>query len=389
MPTAKTSRLGYAQSSDIKSRTWEQYREDMKRKAIVELECRELLQSLLEERSGGQPVTVEKHGVDAVLWFNPQTKPSGEPDYRATFADGTTRLYEFKHARKPNLRSFDINETSVHRPGGPPHTARTDREIFYIARTEGKYGFLTPEWIMDHGPIGPVPAWGNRPAYRVPRKEFLPMLGDGGERLQSVIRTIEDKELLLSFQSEFLESERRRLSGRLRRVIDESTPFSVVPKTLNGFFEACFLVRHLKQFPDDAGLWLVHVFSLLSDGTNTDLLARAMYAIDCLYFRAVDEVGLREDEHRIVLEGLPWIETYIDDFSWSLRTTDPHPTALEELRHLVFVVNLVEDVRQDVFYRWGERLRPSGVKPTRRIFESIPEVAEIARRIREAGGAGS
>lgn len=385
MPGAKTSGLGYAQSSDIKSRTWEQYRADMKRKAIVELECLGLLRSLLEERAGGQPVTVEKHGVDAVLWFNAKAKPSAEPDYRAILPDGTTRLYEFKHAREPNLRSFDIKKTSVHRPGRPPHTAHADRDIFYVARAEGKHGFITPEWIMAHGPIGPVPAWGNRPAYRVPRNDFLPMLSDGGERLQSVIRRIEDKELLLEFQSCFLEAEQQRLSGRLRRVVDEGAPFSVVPKTLDGFFEVCFLIRHLKQFPDDSGLWLVYLFSLLSEGMRTDLLARAMYAIDCLYFRAIDEAGLRENEHRVMIDGLRRIQNYIENFSWNLRATDPHQAPIDELRHMVFVVNLFEDVRQDVFYRWGERPRPPVVTPTSRIFESIPDVAEVALRIREAG----
>jgi len=43
---AKTT---YAQSSDIKSRTYLEYRRDMKRKAIAELEVREWLETLLRK----------------------------------------------------------------------------------------------------------------------------------------------------------------------------------------------------------------------------------------------------------------------------------------------------------------------------------------------------
>ena len=391
MPAAQTSRLGYAQSSDIKSRTWEQYREDMKRKAIAELECLGLLRALLVEASGDQSVTVRKHGVDEVLWFNPQAKPSGQPDYRATWSDGRERLYEFKNSTEPGLPFFDFKKTNVRRRGRAPHKPHEDRDIFYVARAEAKNGFVSPRWVMENGHVGPVPAWGNREAYRVPRDRFLPMLSDGGDRLQAVLRTMKVKELLLEFQAGFLRNEQERLAGRLRRVVDDGVAFSIIPKTLDGFFEACFLMKHLTRFPDDAGLWLVYLFSLLDADMAPTRLARAMYAIDSLYFRVIDvsSHGLRDNEHRIMVDGLRQIRERIRAYSWTGGSVDPTVSPLEELRQMVFVVNLFEDWRQDVFYRWGERPRPPEVRPAGTIFESIPEAAEVARRIRAAGGAGS
>ena len=53
----------YAQSSDIKARSYHQYRYDMKKKAIAELEFLPVLQDLL------QPASVSKHGADKDLWF--------------------------------------------------------------------------------------------------------------------------------------------------------------------------------------------------------------------------------------------------------------------------------------------------------------------------------
>lgn len=391
MPAAQTSRLGYAQSSDIKSRTWEQYREDMKRKAIRELECLPLLQALLTERAGGRPVSAHKHGVDEVLWFDPKAHLSRQPDYRAVGPDGAVMMYEFKMSVKENLKFFDFKKTNVRRTRRPPHALHEDREIFYVARAEAKNGFVSPRWVMENGHVGPVPAWGNREAYRVPRDRFLPMLSDGGDRLQAVLRTMKVKELLLEFQAGFLRNEQERLAGRLRRVVDEGVAFSIIPKTLDGFFEACFLMKHLTRFPDDAGLWLVYLFSLLDADMAPTRLARAMYAIDSLYFRAIDvsSHGLRDNEHRIMVDGLRQIRERIRTYSWTGESVDPTVSPLEELRQMVFVVNLFEDWRQDVFYRWGERPHPPEVRPAGTIFESIPEVAEVARRIRAASGAGS
>ena len=382
------SKIAYAQSSDIKSRTWDEYRDDMKKKAIAELECLPLLKAMLIERYGDDGVCVRKHGSDAVLWFNPRARLSREPDYEASWPDGRTELFELQVSSEPNLSKFDFKLSKVRWKKKGRVGPHTDREFLYLARAERRIGFLTPAWILDHGPVGNVKAWGGSRAYRVPRDKFLPMLQKGDERLDRVIASISNKETLLEFQKGFARHEGLRLANRLRRVVDEGNPFAIVPGTLDAFFETCFLTKKLDRFPDDPGLWLVYLFSLLEAGMSPTRLARAVYAIDYLYFRAVDvsegDRALRENEEKIMLSGLRSVEEQIGAYPWDGGSVDPRWAPIEELRQMLFVLNRFEDWRQDVFFRWPGGPRPPAVQPAKYIFDMAPDVAAVARRIHEA-----
>jgi hypothetical protein len=60
----KDAKMIYAQSSDIKARTYLEYRRDMKKKAIAELEIREWIEEKLERELGYGNIKVEKYGGD-------------------------------------------------------------------------------------------------------------------------------------------------------------------------------------------------------------------------------------------------------------------------------------------------------------------------------------
>ena len=64
--TMRSPKMVYAQSSDIRSRTYLEYRRDMKKKGIAELEFLPYLEGLLKERRGDDGLKVSKHGGDAV-----------------------------------------------------------------------------------------------------------------------------------------------------------------------------------------------------------------------------------------------------------------------------------------------------------------------------------
>lgn len=76
-------RIVYAQSSDIKSRTYLEYRRDMKRKAIAELEVVDWLQAILQQQHPGKQVVVSKSGGDRFLWFLRGGGVTREPDFVA------------------------------------------------------------------------------------------------------------------------------------------------------------------------------------------------------------------------------------------------------------------------------------------------------------------
>ena len=385
------SKLTFAQSSDIRSRSGEQYRIDMKKKAISELECLPLLQQVLAEKTNDESVVVRKHGSDALRWFDLHGKISQDPDYQACWPDDRSSLYEFQIALQGDLDYFDFKVSKVRTR---KKLAHPDREFFYILKPERMLGFLSPQWIMDNGKLGAVPAWGNRTAYRVPRARFLPRLESGGKRLESVLRAIDDKTVLLDFQRGFVLGESARLGRRLRRVVDDREQFRIVPGTTPGFFETCLLMQRLDRYPEDAGVWLVYLFSFLDGDLTPKELAQIAFSIDFLYFRAAavaadsGDPALRSNEQRVMLRGLQRMEAEIRSYPWDTGSADPRTAPLEELRQMLFVVNLFEDWRQDVAANWEGGPPPTAVRMAERIFELVPDVAEQADRIRAATGGG-
>lgn len=67
--TMRSPKMVYAQSSDIRSRTYLEYRRDMKKKGIAELEFLPYLEGLLKERRADAGLRVSKRCGDAMLWF--------------------------------------------------------------------------------------------------------------------------------------------------------------------------------------------------------------------------------------------------------------------------------------------------------------------------------
>ena len=193
----KDAKAAYAQSSDIKARTFREYRRDMKKKAIAELEFLPILQGMLS------PATVEKHGADAELWFLQQRgKITQAPDYRAVWPDGREFLYEFQYAEEvEGLNFFDFKVSKVGKKAKGKRAPHEGREFFYVVKPGAQYAFIPPRWIMENGREGPVPAWGSRPAYRVPEDVFRAILRDGDSDMARVIAAVDDKICCCNFKT--------------------------------------------------------------------------------------------------------------------------------------------------------------------------------------------
>ena len=95
----------YAQSSDIKSRTYLEYRKDMKKKAIAELEILEWLEDKVKELYSHKSVKVYKSGGDKFLWFLRKGGVTREPDYIADVDDKKIE-FEFQYAEKADLKFY-------------------------------------------------------------------------------------------------------------------------------------------------------------------------------------------------------------------------------------------------------------------------------------------
>ena len=380
-------RVVYAQSSDIRSRSWLEYRRDMKKKAIAELEVLPFLEEVLKERQGDDSLRVSKHGGDAELWFRSSGQGvTGTPDYLAQWGDGESQtnkfLYEFQLVEDSNsLPFFDFKESKVgKKPHGKPRVPYADREFFYVVKDKAQYAFITPQWIADNGKIGGVPAWGNRNAYRVPRDLFLPRLMDGGANLKQVVAIVDDKNFLLEFQAEFLEREKRELSRELQQVVDEERLLKIVPRTLAGFFRVCLLLDSIGKAPDAPGVWIVYLVSFFHDGMKAAVFARYLYALDFCYFKCRQ---VQRNEWTVLECAIEQSTAYVERNFASAKKTgfaeDPNEAPIDALQQILFSVNLLEDICQDAVVNMDIDL-----PRTMRIFEMVPDVACWANMVRNA-----
>ena len=373
-------RAAYAQSSDIRARSWQEYRRDMKKKAIAELEFLPFLQQVLAERYQDAALSVAKHGGDALLWFD-LGSVSQAPDYRAVRGDNSSFLYEFQLAEETErLPFFDFKLAKVgKKERGKDRVPYADREFFYILKDRRQYAFIEPEWIAANGNIAGVPAWGSRDAYRVPRDRFLPLFRDGGESLAQAISGVDDKNYLLEFQAQFLEREGAQLSRELQQVVDEEKLLSIVPRTLEGFYRVCYLLDKIGKRPDAPGVWLVYLLSFFSGDMRSVDFARYIYALDFLYFHCA---AMQENEKAALQPALAQAIAYIADRANAETGTfshDPKESPIEETRQILFAVNLIEDIKQDAVVKLGLDLAKAET-----IFELLPDAAKTAAFIRKA-----
>lgn len=367
------SKVTYAQSSDIKSRTFLEYRRDMKKKAIAELEFLPFLGKLLA------PARVEKHGGDADLWFVQRTgRISQAPDYKATLDGGKTMLYEFQYAESLDRLShfdFKISKVGVKRRGErQPHT---DRKFFYVLKPLAQYAFVEPAWIMQHGKVGAVPAWGSRPAYRVPVADLHGLAQDGGEDMRAIIEAVDDKNLLLTFQDDFLKRESLKLSEALRRVVDDRQQMAILSSDLAGFFSVCFLMERLGSEPEAHGLWLVYLLSLFKPGMPSLDFARWAFAMDFLYFKTPALAGkVRQTVQEALAAAREEVQRRAQqDGSFA---DSGQGSQAEATRHFLFAANLLEDMWQDLAVAYG------GIPRVSRIFEILPDYARTAAFVRSS-----
>jgi len=91
MPDTKTI---YAQSSDIKSRTYLEYRKDMKQKAIAELEVLPWLREQIREID--KQSYIEKYGGYKFILFLRKRGVTREPNFIVKYSNKKKEYIEFQ-----------------------------------------------------------------------------------------------------------------------------------------------------------------------------------------------------------------------------------------------------------------------------------------------------
>lgn len=380
----RDGRTDYAQASDIRSRSWLEYRRDMKRKAIVELEIVEWLQKIIQYQYPNERVSVEKAGSDKFLWFLRAGGISRDPDYRASIGSRTVEL-EFQYASQPDLRQYDFKVSKVAKKNR--RTGRREpiqgKQFIYIHMILKKYALIDPEWIFKHGNLGPVPAWGSREAYRVPSKLFEAILHEDRD-LPDVISKIYAKLNLLEFQFQQFELFSNSLGNEIKKALEDHESLTISTHDLHSLFLSCFMLSYLKIHLDDPASFLKLLTKHLRLEMSMKEVGLFAYCLDYLYFGIeppanTNTPGMLPDVIRVIGQAIKHL-TKVVNFSYrpeGFYLSSQGANKLDETRYAVFALSLFEDIIQDAIHYYNQRTFGS-FGPIKKIFDSIPNITLVS-----------
>ncbi len=363
----------YAQSSDIKSRTYLKYRRDMKKKAIAELEVLEWIESKVKELYPKAQVKVYKSGGDEFLWFLRKGGVSREPDFIVEI-DKEKVEFEFQYAEKENLPFYDFKVSKVAKKKGDKRESIKGKYFIYIHKSLLKYTIIKPEWILKNSEYGMVPAWRSY-AFRVPREKFEKLLKPD-PTLKNLCYAIDIKNFILNFQHELIDINKDKFSHLLQDVIDENKILKIIPKDLDSFFKVCFILDNLNKIPKNANLWLIYLLSYIDDNIILEDISKIVYCIDFLY----SKIELKDNELTQLVKKVKELLQktkmyYIKD---GYYRSSFKATPLEETRYALFSINLLEDLIQDMIFYYSV----TGLEPIKKIYKNVENVEKIYDLIR-------
>jgi len=365
----------YAQSSDIKSRTYLEYRKDMKKKAIAELEVIEWLEEKLKELYPKKRVKVYKSGGDRFIWFLRKGEITRESDFIAKINNETIEL-EFQYAEKADLKFYDFKVSKVVKKKDNKYEPIENKFFVYIHKPLFSYAIFEPKWIIENGEIGMVPAW-RTDAFRVPKEKFERELKPD-PALEDLCHIIDAKNFILDFQHQLIDIYKNKLSYLLQGVIDENKIVKIIPKDLDSFFKVCFILDNLNKIPKNANLWLVYILTYINKDVSLEDISKIVYCIDFLYFK----IELTPNELSQLVSSVKELLNMVKGFyqnDGSYRSS-LKSSPLEETRYALFSINILEDLIQDIIYYYSV----TELKPILKIYEHVEDVEKTYKLIKEA-----
>ncbi len=355
---AKTT---YAKSSDIKGKTYLEYRRDMKRKAIAELEMLVFLPEILKEELKTESLVVKKWGGVRFLWFLRKGGITREPDFLVEM-DKQTIEVEFQYAKKTDLNFYDFKVSKVARV--KQKKPIENKYFFYLNIPLKKYAFFDTRWVIGNSNYGMVEAWRSY-AYRVPKENMEKILKEHS-CLSDLIQNIEAKETLLNFQYDLLDKISKDLSFLFQQVIDEKKILNFIPDNLDSIFRICFIRNAIGKIPQNVNLWIVYLLTYVHEKNTLSEIYKIVYSLDFLY--SVTE-NLKENEINCIVNGIKQLMTLIQNYFEpnGFYTSSPKESPYNEAQYSIFAMNLLEDIIQDLIYNYEIK----NLQPIRRIFENL------------------
>ena len=339
----------------------------MKKKAIAELEALPWLRKKIREKN--QNAEIEKSGSDKHVWFLRKGGITREPDFVVKTNDLKKEFIELQYSEEERKAyDFKISKITPFDRYTKEKTPKKDTKILYIIMPANKFSLVQPEWIRDNSEQTYASAWGNAPVYRVKADIFEKILEEDNE-LKEVWKNINKKIFILDFQHKTIDIEKDKMSYLFQQVIDENKMIKIIPKTLDSFFKACFILNNLEKTPENSNLWLVYMLSFTEQKLNSYELFQLAYCLDFLY--PLKE--LEKNELDLLVKKIKEILKMTNDFSTEEGSyiSDKRIPPLEETRYCLFVVNVLEDLIQDIIHYSDDE---TNLKPVTSIYQNIPDI---------------
>lgn len=372
------AKIMYAQSSDIKSRTYLEYRRDMKKKAIVELEILDWLERRLKQQYPTKSVEVVKSGGDNFLWFLRKGGISREADFSAKIDDEIVEI-EFQYGggdiEESSVFDFKISKVAKKVKGRSKRIAKRVLFLYLFKEKKNLFAFLPAEWILDNGIEGVAPAWGNREVYKISGKNLLTKVEKDSSLIQKW-NNIDAKLSILEFQHQLMDETKERLSKLLQDIIDEHKIVKIIPKDLDSFFKVCFILDNMNRVPVHANLWLIYLFTFIKTENTLEEIFKVTFCIDFLYSKIQLQENEVEQFKKKILELKEQItHCYKQDGSYRSSNNE---SPCNETKYALFSINLIEDMIQDSIYYYSI----TGLTPTKRIFEQVKDIDKTSSFIK-------
>ena len=369
------SKTIYAQSSDIKSRTYLEYRRDMKKKAIAELEVKKWLEKLLQKEYQNKKITVEKYGGDKFLWFLRGGGITQASDYIIKGMSENEIFIELQYAHEEmTCYDFKRSKVGIKKKGVPKRIPKNNLKFLYLIQSLPKYAMLSPDWIIKYGIDKVSAAWGSREVYAIKNEDLATQQKEDKE-LEKIWSAINIKNRLFEFQHQKIEKIKEELSYLLQEVIDEEKIVQIIPKSFESFFRICFILDSIGKIPKNVNLWLIYVLHFFNGKNTSEELTKIIYSVDFLYSKTLLTQSELETLSDFIKQTLLNIKNYQqNDGSYK---TDKNLSPIEETRNIIFCINLLDDLIQDILYYYPEESQNFGLKPVEKIFENVGSIEKV------------
>lgn len=171
----------------------------------------------------------------------------------------------------------------------------------------------------------------------------------------------------------------------IERSVLENTQFVVAPDSLNGFYEACFILSALQKQPKSVERWLSQAVEFAKKVESLEQAFKVAFCLDFLYFcipadQKIDNIASVVDALNHLTE---FRERFYQERTGGYYTADGNDRCLET-RYALFTANVYEDMVQDILHYRASELNPSITPaPIRRIYQSLRDPGKTAQFIQK------